>query len=908
MHEQHDVADPNLNNNPLRKMVQFKDTILIPTQSATSTSLLTSSSSSTSLTLPLIAEKTGARFKLLILLLGLFIALTIGFILSLLLVTQLNHHVPKHALSSQQFHSILSKQNITNNKNKNRLFEHLDSVWIDELDFNTDICYNFYGFVCRKWLTNHPLSPLDFKRSWLTERSQDIRQKFALTLANLSEIYAYNYQMEIKKNQTETTTKEMDIVDFEGLTSVKNELEQFYSFHDGYEDEHHKIVKRQIPSSQNNLSQSISNMFLYYNQCIHTSESLLLEELRQLAHDRFWFTNNYEITYTTNHLHFLFEQMIEHPLMHIWNINTINLGTQIIVHIQRKTQDQQTSFQTHYIEQASLFEHYVKKHHIDLCYQSSRVGPLANTLKEYKQLLTLSLSYTNSTISDDLHNLLAEKNSLPIIYSSVRHPNDLGDLIQFMLDKQMIDSLNDTHIYNLLVNFTRDLEQTLVNIPIFRSTISYQCQLYLNYYIQFRSLNNTKFDAWFDYISASIIHLIVHSWPGDASYICLYSTIVRHNQLEIIPYWNTFIQYTKKQIKDISSPIITVEIRLIDFFQLDSVFRFLFADQYAHYCNLMVYKYGPKLLPFVSVFHEGIQISLKSLWKQSVHEKSIEQINIQSLSLPFNHIPKDCLALLEYYYPFTLSSFYEEYMLNKTEELYSIAYQLRDHLILSNLNNQFLSSLQFHIKPERLKLFHDLFPTTTHIPYEYYFIENNYLSTAWNIIESSHEKLLQPTHEFFEINGYHTIKQGIFLQPTVAELYSNETTRIGALLLIAHELGHALCPCGINLTEREYFADLIALNLIINYQQEQLNLTTKQLNYIKTFFITYGQSECTHINREMISIMNNELHINRVLKGNEQFQTIFNCSLKQNKYAKKINSLLPEICTACREKKNELVS
>ncbi|CAF4446647.1 unnamed protein product, partial [Adineta steineri] len=136
-HEQHDVANPNLNNNPLRKMVQFKDTILIPTQSATSASLLTSSS--TSLTLPLIAEKTGARFKFLILLLSLFIALTIGFILSLLLVTQLNHHVPKHALSSQQFHSILSKQNITNNKNKNRLFEHLDSLWIDELDFNTDI-------------------------------------------------------------------------------------------------------------------------------------------------------------------------------------------------------------------------------------------------------------------------------------------------------------------------------------------------------------------------------------------------------------------------------------------------------------------------------------------------------------------------------------------------------------------------------------------------------------------------------------------------------------------------------------------------------------------------------------------------------------------------------------------------
>jgi hypothetical protein len=246
-------------------------------------------------------------------------------------------------------------------------------------------------------------------------------------------------------------------------------------------------------------------------------------------------------------------------------------------------------------------------------------------------------------------------------------------------------------------------------------------------------------------------------------------------------------------------------------------------------------------------------------------------------------------------------------MSNKTDQLYSIAYKLRD-LLLTNSNNQFLSSLQFHVKPERLKLFSDLSPTISDIPYEYYYIEDNYLSTAWNIIESSHEELLHPTHEFFEINGHHTIEQGIFLQPTVAELYSNETTRIAALLLIAHELGHALCPCGLNLTEREYFADLIALSLIINYHEQQLN-TTITSDDMKTFFITYGQSECIHINREMVTLMNKqqnfiELHINRVLKGNDQFQTIFNCPLNQRRHAKKMNSLLPELCGACREKKN----
>jgi hypothetical protein len=246
-------------------------------------------------------------------------------------------------------------------------------------------------------------------------------------------------------------------------------------------------------------------------------------------------------------------------------------------------------------------------------------------------------------------------------------------------------------------------------------------------------------------------------------------------------------------------------------------------------------------------------------------------------------------------------------MSNKTTELYSVAYKLRD-ILSNNSNHQFLSSLKFHIKSERLKLFHDLSPTTTHIPYEYYFIEDNYLSTAWNLIENSPEELVEPIHEFFEINGYHTIEQGIFLQPTVAELYSNQTTRLVALLLIAHELGHALCPCGINLTEREYFADLIALRLIIDYNEQILN-RTMIIDHIKTFFITYGQSECMHINREMISLMNKqenliELHVNRVLKGNEQFQTIFNCSLNQRKETKKLNSLLPELCATCRKKKN----
>jgi hypothetical protein len=209
MTEQKDVPDTIFSSSPLRKVVHFEEIILIQSKSATSTSLLTSS-----LSLPLLAEKPGVRFKLLILLLSLFIALIIGFILSIILVTQFIH-VPTPTSLPQRIFSTLSERNTVNN---NHLFEYLD-----ELDFHTNICENFYGFVCRKWLVNHPLSPLEFKRSWLTERSQDIREKVSKILANLSDIHAYNHQIEIEKNQTKEITEEPEIDYFGGLTSPKNE-------------------------------------------------------------------------------------------------------------------------------------------------------------------------------------------------------------------------------------------------------------------------------------------------------------------------------------------------------------------------------------------------------------------------------------------------------------------------------------------------------------------------------------------------------------------------------------------------------------------------------------------------------------------------------------------------------------
>ncbi len=203
MREHQHIPQTIFRTNPLGKIIDFDKIISIP-----STNLLISSSS-TSISFPLTVEKPGVRFKIFILLLTLFISLIIGFILSLIFVTQFIHVIPKHTFLSHELFSILPKQNTIHNK---YLF---DSIWIDQLDFNnTNICENFYSFVCQKWLINHPLSPLEFKRSWLTEKSQDIRENFANILANIS----YKHQIEI-----EQVTIETEIDDYDGLTSAKNE-------------------------------------------------------------------------------------------------------------------------------------------------------------------------------------------------------------------------------------------------------------------------------------------------------------------------------------------------------------------------------------------------------------------------------------------------------------------------------------------------------------------------------------------------------------------------------------------------------------------------------------------------------------------------------------------------------------
>ena len=136
---------------------------------------------------------------------------------------------------------------------------------------------------------------------------------------------------------------------------------------------------------------------------------------------------------------------------------------------------------------------------------------MTNSLKEYNDLLISSLTYSNASVSDDLEQLLASDNSLPIIYSSVRCPIDLHHLIQFILDRNILHVVNDSNIEHLFLNFTEHVQRYRLHVLIFLNT-----------------------HGWFDYIASSTIHLIVHSWPDDASCTCLYTTIVRHQQLDSI--------------------------------------------------------------------------------------------------------------------------------------------------------------------------------------------------------------------------------------------------------------------------------------------------------------------------------------------------------------------------------------
>lgn len=50
-----------------------------------------------------------------------------------------------------------------------------------------DVCHDFYGFVCRQWLVENRLSASEFKRSWLTEKSKEIRAEFEKIIKNFTE-------------------------------------------------------------------------------------------------------------------------------------------------------------------------------------------------------------------------------------------------------------------------------------------------------------------------------------------------------------------------------------------------------------------------------------------------------------------------------------------------------------------------------------------------------------------------------------------------------------------------------------------------------------------------------------------------------------------------------------------------
>ena len=187
-----------------KKKVHFEE-VIVP---------VTTTVSSTSLSLPLIGEKAGVRFQLSILLLALGLALILGFILSLLLVSQLLHGSIRPVLPRRYFTDPAEEKIIQKNL---KLFGHLPSPFIAQVDLTRDVCEDFYQFVCQKWLSTHPLSAESIKRTWLTERSREIREQFAEKLVHLSGIESS------KAEPNETIEIDWDVEDPSRSVAMNNE-------------------------------------------------------------------------------------------------------------------------------------------------------------------------------------------------------------------------------------------------------------------------------------------------------------------------------------------------------------------------------------------------------------------------------------------------------------------------------------------------------------------------------------------------------------------------------------------------------------------------------------------------------------------------------------------------------------
>ncbi|CAF1659282.1 unnamed protein product, partial [Didymodactylos carnosus] len=132
--------------------------------------------------------------------------------------------------------------------------------WINDVDFTLNPCDDFYAFSCRKWLHQHPLSALEFKRSWLTERSKQIRTNFAKTFLDFSSsIYD-----KLGVNMYDSHSGEH--IEDEIKSQTKNELEQFYTNgeYDGddinHGDTYYKIIQKRMSQHDKVKKSAVSTL------------------------------------------------------------------------------------------------------------------------------------------------------------------------------------------------------------------------------------------------------------------------------------------------------------------------------------------------------------------------------------------------------------------------------------------------------------------------------------------------------------------------------------------------------------------------------------------------------------------------------------------------------------------------
>lgn len=434
--------------------------------------------------------------------------------------------------------------------------------------------------------------------------------------------------------------------------------------------------------------------------------------------------------------------------------------------------------------------------------------------------------------------------------SSIRRASNLSKFIGIFLEEKRLEKIGRNDLKKILFDLRENLRQNFSSISLLRNSIDFQCKFLLENFVAFRSIVEPRIEVFLELI----VEFLEKIRSEKMSNLCSRPSVVRQEVFRRISLWNSFVENFSFETRKKTF----FQIRTEDFFLLDRVFRFLAAQNFRHF----------------------------STWKIFRSAKIFGSI-VKSSDAPI-----DCLAQLERFYPFTLAKFFDEIFSEKIQRFSRVVFRLAENLFDRR------SAIEIDVQSERLKNFRQL-TKSNHFPFEFYPIEENYSRTFLQMFQRRNEEDFPTTHQLFEINGHHERGKRIFLQPTVGLLFSDDSTRFIALLIVAHELGHAFCPCPSSSAETEFIADFISLRIVLQIFRQDFNaaLTRKQ---IQKFFFDFARSECLQLDPNRFANNTKSSQLNRLFEQNQHFQNAFQCSHRPNETYQQSQIFIEQICAECR--------